>query len=93
MVVRLCFFGFSFPVTPFVFCHLFSSLPSFRLHASDAHHRGPLEPAGVEGHAMDDVEIIPGKGEIENVGSRHADGGGNSRHKEACVRCNYCGKY
>lgn len=74
MVVRLCFFGFSFPVILFGASFLFF-LSSFRLHAlagsiaSDAHHRGPLEPAGVEGHAADDIEVIPGRGRERQIGT------------------------
>jgi hypothetical protein len=71
--------------------HLFSALPSFRLHASDAHHRGPLEPAGVEGHAADDVEIIPGKGKSRTsdlgtpVAANHCTRHGNGeRSRRAC---------
>jgi len=40
----------------------FASLSSFTLHrtlASDADHRRPLEPAGVEGDAVDEVEVVP----------------------------------
>jgi hypothetical protein len=43
-----------------------SSLSSFTLHrtlASDADHRRPLKPAaGFEGHAADEVEVVPSQG-------------------------------
>jgi hypothetical protein len=60
-----------------IFSLLSFQLPAARSQASDAHHRGPLEPAGVEGYAADDVEIIPGQG--TRASDRHA-GGGSSRH-------------
>jgi hypothetical protein len=47
----------------FFFSPHFLASSSFTLHrtlASDADPRRPLEPAGVEGHAADEVEVVPG---------------------------------